>query len=145
MRFTVTPVVSLVADGHTKFLATHDATATSAAIHLTTVDYGATLAKCTGQKQKYYDTGIRDYRDIAYLLYRRLIQAESSNHQSMAQCMVHQIGPAALLIEKYMPKLAEDHRITTANVEDIIAEETSYQPHNRPRRWHHASEFGRAS
>lgn len=93
MRFTMTPVVSLVADGHTKFLATHDATATSAAIHLTTVDYGATLAKCTGQKQKYYDTGIRDYRDIAYLLYRRLIQAEPTTTKAWRNAWFIKSGP----------------------------------------------------
>lgn len=93
MRFTVTPVVSLVADGHTKFLAAYDATATSAAIHPTTVDYGAMPAKCTGQKQKYYDTGIRDCRDIAYLLYRRLIQAESSNHQAWRNAWFIKSGP----------------------------------------------------
>ena len=87
VTFRVRPVVSLVADGHTKFISAYNASATNQPIDLSTIAFGDLGTKCTQETQVYYNAAITDDRDVAYLLYRRLLLTYNK-HQNIAQCMV---------------------------------------------------------
>lgn len=127
----VSPVVSLVADGHTSFISAYNASTTSAPLDLTSTAFESLHDKCEFEAQKYYNVGINDDRDIAYLLYRRVLLA-SNPHQSTAQCMGARIALAALKIMRFLPTIADSYKITDDDLKDIVTSPPSMQPHNRP-------------
>ena len=127
----VNPVVSLVADGHTNFISAYNASATNTPFDLNSFAFEELYKKCEFETQKYYNAGIKDDRDIAYLLYRRMLLA-SNSHQMIAQCMGPKIARAALIIMKQLPTVAEGYKINDDDLKNILTDTPSKQPHNRP-------------
>jgi hypothetical protein len=127
----VNPVVSLVADGHTNFISVYNASATSTPLDLNAFAFEELFKKCEFEAQKYYNAGINDDRDIAYLLYRRTLLA-SNSHQIIAQCMGPKIARAALIIMRQLPTVADGYKITDDDLKNILTDPPSKQPHNRP-------------
>jgi hypothetical protein len=132
MEMIVKPVVSLVMDDHTKFLAAYYAVSdpSGAAVTVTGTD-DAIRGQCALATQVYYSAGISDDRDVAFLLYRRLILADNSTDK-ITKCLGPTIARAALTIMDKLQRLEPRYRITLANVKDLIPVSTSDQPHNRP-------------
>ena len=131
VTFRVRPVVSLVADGNTKFIAAYNASATNQAIDLSSVLFGDLAKTCEQETQKYYNSGINDARDIAYLLYRRFLLIYN-DHQNIAQCMGGKVATAALIIMRQLPTLSDSYKITQHDVDNILTAKPSDQPHSRP-------------
>lgn len=129
----VRPVVSLVMDGHTKFLAAYNASATSTGITVSG-DQQSMRSQCEQVSQTYLTAGIRDPRDIAFLLYRRLL-VSFTPHQNIAYCMGRDVANAALSILKAKPDIipvSEAYRLVEDDIKNIPVVAQSDQPHNRP-------------
>jgi hypothetical protein len=139
----VRPIVSLVMDGHTKFLAAYNAAATSSGITLTGSDQQAMRDQCDHEAQKYITAGIRDNRDIAFLLYRRLLVSFTA-HQNIAYCMGREVANAALSILKTKPDIIpvlDAYRLVDIDIKNILVVSESTQPHNRPSLANDVSDF----
>lgn len=130
LELRVRQVVSLVADKHTKFLAAYNTSAIKSGITLSGDD-NAMRKQCTEKTQDYYTSGITDDRDIAFMLYHRLIVTYNS-HQNIARCMGRKIARAALSILNHMPKLDDEYRITLDDLKNMTDKVVSDQPHDRP-------------
>lgn len=130
LQLYVQPVVSLVMDGHTKFLATYNASAVNVGITVTG-DEANMRSQCSQQTQVYYTAGITDDRDIAFLLYRRLLVSFTA-HQKIAQCMGLRVAKAALGIINKVGRVADDFLVTPDDVKNLTQAVQSEQPHDRP-------------
>jgi hypothetical protein len=128
----VKPVNSLVMDGHTKFLAAYYAVSNpnGAAITVTGTD-DAIRGQCALATQSYYSAGIADDRDVAFLLYRRLILADNSTDK-IAKCLGPTIARSALTIMGKLQRLEPRYRITSDDIKNLAPNVASDQPHNRP-------------
>jgi hypothetical protein len=129
LELRVRQVVSLVADKHTKFLAAYNTSAIKSGITLSGDDQ-AMRKQCREKTQDYYSSGITDDRDIAFMLYHRLIVTYNS-HQNIARCMGAKIARAAFSILNHLPKLDDEYRITLDDLKDLTV--VSDQPHDRPK------------
>lgn len=130
LELWVRPVVSLVMDGHTKFLAAYNASAATTSITLSGTD-DALRGQCAQPTQAYYTAGISDDRDVAFLLYRRLILADNSI-EKIAKCLGIKIGTAALSILDKLQRLEPRYRISLDDLKNLPRTVNSDQPHNRP-------------
>lgn len=129
----VRPVVSLVVDGNSKFLDAYKSFASTTALKVTG-DPATMRDQCDTEVQPYLTAGIRDNRDIAYLLYRRLLLSPTSS-QDVAYCMGTEVANAALSLLRTKPDILPmlpKYRVTPADIKNIPAPHPSDQPHNRP-------------
>jgi hypothetical protein len=133
LELIVKPVNSLVMDGHTKFLAAYYAASSTngAAITVSGTDVDAIRGQCALATQVYYSAGITDDRDVAFVLYRRLILVDNSTDK-IAKCFGPTVGRSALIIMDKLQKLEPRYRITLDNLRDLVPTTSSDQPHNRP-------------
>lgn len=131
--FNVRPIVSLVIDGHSKFLDAYKEFSSTAALKVTG-DAAAMRDQCDTEIQPYLTAGIRDNRDIAYLLYRRLLLVPTSS-QDIAYCMGTEVANAALSLLRTKPDILPmltKYKVTPADIKNIPILHPSDQPHNRP-------------
>jgi hypothetical protein len=136
LRLDVQPIVGfLQTKPYTRYLIAFGDASQKTPISLAG-DNDTLKGRCNAIRQTYGLSGIRDIKDVAYLMYRRLASAETLTREKIVACLGRETALAAsdLLKQKSSPLdvIIKDFRITDNDVDTFApVENVSDQPHTR--------------
>ncbi len=135
LSLDVQPITGFLQDkNYTRYLIAFGSASEKTAVSLEG-DNDVLKSRCDTIRQTYRTSGIKDVKDVAYLMYRRLAATPSITREKIVACMGRETAQAAfdLLKQKSSPlDIIEDYRISQNDIDSYAPTfPASDQPHDR--------------